>query len=96
MKRIKTRKSRGIALRILLCEVRLSQLQGKRVVQLSVCLISQTAQRIIVRFGTAMKTLSLLVTKFYSVDQVLESVIGRASSTYERQERCIQSFGVET
>jgi hypothetical protein len=39
---------------------------------------------------------TVLLTKYYSGDQVKKNEMGRACSTYGGKERCIQDFGVET
>jgi hypothetical protein len=35
-------------------------------------------------------------TKYYSGDQIKEDEMGRVSSTYERDEKCMQYFGSKT
>ena len=40
--------------------------------------------------------LNLLITKYYSGDQIEKNEMGGACSTYEVEERCIQVFGGET
>ena len=39
---------------------------------------------------------SVLLTKYYSGDQVKKTEMGRTCSTYGREERCRQGFGGET
>jgi len=38
----------------------------------------------------------LLLTRYYSVDQIEKNEICGACNTYGGEERCIQGFGVET
>ena len=38
----------------------------------------------------------MLLTKYYSCDQIKKNELGWACDTYGRQERCIQGFGGET
>ena len=37
--------------------------------------------------------LSVLLTKYYSYDQIKKNEMGGAGGTYGRQERCVQAFG---
>jgi hypothetical protein len=39
---------------------------------------------------------SVLLTKYYSCDQIKRNEMGGACSAYGRQERCVQGFGGET
>ena len=39
---------------------------------------------------------SVLLTNYYSGDQIKKSEIGTARSTYGREKRCIPGFGEET
>ena len=39
---------------------------------------------------------SVLLTKYYSGDQIKNTKMGKACSTYGGEERCIRGFGGET
>jgi hypothetical protein len=38
----------------------------------------------------------VLITKYYSGDQIKKNEVGGACSTYGGEEKCIKDFGVET
>jgi hypothetical protein len=39
---------------------------------------------------------SIGLTKYYSTDQIKKNEMGEACGSYGREERCVESFGVET